>query len=312
MKSTFLMYFLVTCVIVVLGVSGCSKSEAYDQSSPEAVLASAKKMVENGDARQLSSLIHADRAEMRALWDRFGYFLGDIEDLAVQLNTTFPKEIEELKRKAQESAEGGGVGELLSQMSGRSSNRRRGRGGGGGGSGGEDRSEFDRDPRTAMNDTLRRILADPFSWLSESSSRLTAMQINDEMSALLWDQKPIFPPVGLVIQKSAGDGKWYLVLPTHLPPMSELMPRTADEYAIWTELVDVFRNVAIEMRKDVASGKFQDLEGVSRAMGERAFIPMAMIGIAYSKAMEERRAADRAAREAAKQGAAQSAPASGG
>lgn len=308
------LFVIVLIVASLLGglVSGCSKREAYDQSSPEAVLASAKKMVENGDARKLSALIYADRQEMRALWDRFGYFLGDIEDLAVQLNETFPKEIEELKRKARENAEGGGVGELLSQMTGRSSNRRRGRG-----RAEEERSEFERDPRSAMNDTLRRILADPFSWLSESSSRLTAMPVNDEMSALLWDQKPILPPVGLVIQKSAGDGKWYLVLPTHLPPMSELMPRTADEYAIWTELVDVFRNVAIEMRKDVAAGKFQDLEGVSRAMGERAFIPMAMIGIAYSKAMEERRAADRAAREAAKQQADQQAdapavPAGGG
>ncbi len=291
---TILAALLATC----FALSACRQKPQYDQSSPEAVLASARKMVSGGDTRQLASLIYADRPEMRALWDRFGYFFGDMEDLAVQLNKSFPKEIEDLKRRAEENPSGG-VGDLLSQMTGRSSGRGRNRGR-------SERTEFERDPRTAMNDALRSILADPFAWLGENSTRLTVIPINDDMSALLWDQKPIFPPVGLVIQKSVGDGKWYLVLPTHLPPLSELMPRTADEFAIWTELVDVFRNVAIELRKDVAAGKFQDLEGVSRAMGERAFIPMAMVGIAYGKAMDERRAADRAARaarEAARQDA---------
>ena len=283
---------VLTAVVAALagGLGGCRRKPEYDKSSPEAVLASAKKMVANGDTRQLASLIYADRPEMRSLWDRFGYFFGDIEDLAVQLNKSFPKEIEELKRRAAENP-AAGVGSVLSQMTGRSSSRGRSRGR-------SDQTDFDRDPRTAMNDALRGILVDPFAWISESSSRLSLMPVNDEMSALLWDEKPIFPPVGLVVQKSGADGNWYLVLPTHLPPLSELMPRTEDEFAIWTELVDVFRNVAIELRKDVAAGKFQDLEGVSRAMGERAFIPMAMVGIAYGKAMEERREADRAARAA--------------
>lgn len=289
---------LVILSLTALAIGGCRERPQYDQSSPEAVLASAKKMVVKGDARMLSGLINADRPEMRAIWDRFGYFLGDVEDLALQLNKSFPKEIEELRQKARDGAESGAASELLAQITGRSGgNRRRG----GGGRDRSERSDLERDPRTAMNDAIRHVLADPFGWLSENSSRLSVVTVNDEMSALLWDQKPVFPPVGLIIQKSATDGKWYLVLPTHLPPMSELMPRTEDEYAIWTELVDVFRNVVIELRKDVAAGKFQDLEGVSRAMGERAFIPMAMIGIAYSKAMEERREADRAAREAAKQ-----------
>lgn len=289
---------IVILTALLVGLSGCRRNEGYDQSSPEAVLASAKKMVASGDTRKLTGLIQADRPEMRALWDRFGYFLGDVEDLAVQLNKSFPKEIEELRKKAEAGAESGGVSELLAQVTGRGGGRGRG------GRGPQERSELERDPRSAINDALRRVLSDPFAWLNESSSRLSVVTLNDDMSALLWDQTPIFPPVGLIIQKSAGDGKWYLALPTHLPPLSELMPRTADEYAIWTELVDVFRNVVIELRKDVAAGKFQDLEGVSRAIGERAFIPMAMIGIAYSKAMEERREADRAARDAAKSPAA--------
>lgn len=286
--------------LLSLGSGGCRKKAAtYDQSSAEAVLASAKSMVANGDTQRLTQLIQADSTDMRALMDRVGYLLGDIQDLAVQLNTSFPDEIAEIKRKVQSGEMNTSGSALLSQITG--GQRPGGRQGARRASNRPTPVETDpsRDPRTAINDAMRQILADPFAWLGENSQRLSVTPINDEMAAMMWDQKPIFPPVGIVIQKSASDDKWYLAPPFHLPPLNQLLPKTPDEYAIWIQLVDAFRNVIMDLRKDVAAGKMRDIEEVSRAAGERAFIPVAFIGIAYGKAMEERRDAERAARRAA-------------
>lgn len=300
---------LVALALIVAGVPGCRKKPtAYDQSSPEAVLAAAKAMVANGETRRLTQLIQADSSDLRALWDRVGFLLGDVQDLATQLNQAFPEEIAEIKRKAQAGEMNTSGAALLSQITG---GQRGGRGRSGGRSSGADQNlDPARDPRTAINDAMRQILADPFAWLSENSQRLSVAPINDEMAAMMWDQKPIFPPVGIVIQKSAYDDKWYLAPPLHLPPFNQLMPKTADEYAIWMQLIDAFRNVIIDLKKDVADGKMRSIEEVSRAAGERAFIPVAFIGVAYGKAMEERRKAEREARNAAK--AAEGAPATGG
>lgn len=292
--SLFIMLVLATLAIPM---QGCRKAKnTYDQSSPEAVLTSAQKMVVNGDSRRLTELVAADNPDLRALYTRLGLLLGDLEDLAIQLNTSFPKEIEELKQQAKAAAESGKTNELFAQFTRQQPQRRRGP------ARPAERTELERDPRSAINTALRQLLVDPFAWLDENASRLSVVPINDDMSALMWDSKPIFPPVGLVIQKSmVEDNTWYLVLPTHLPPLSRLMPRTPEEYAVWIQLVDAFRNVAIDVRKDVAAGKLQDLEQVSRAAGERAFIPMAFIGVAYGNLMDERRRAERAARNAATQ-----------
>lgn len=287
-------------VMGALMAGGCRKKAAsYDQSSAEAVLASAKSMVANGDTNRLTQLIQADSTDMRALMDRIGFLLGDVQDLATQLNTSFPEEIAEIKRKVQAGEMNTSGSALLSQITGgqRPGGRQSGRRANSRPASVE--TDPSRDPRTAINDAMRQILADPFAWLGENSGRLSVTPINDEMAAMMWDQKPIFPPVGIVIQKSAYDDKWYLAPPFHLPPFNQLLPKTPDEYAIWIQLIDAFRNVIIDLRKDVAAGKMRDIEEVSRAAGERAFIPVAFIGIAYSKAMEERRDAERAARRAA-------------
>lgn len=295
-----ILFLLLIAGLLVL--PGCRRAKAvYDQSSPQAVVASAQKMVETGDVRRLSDLIQADTAEMRAIWSRVGLLLNDVKDLAAAINKAFPEEVAKLKAEAKAAAESGKAPGLLAQITGGQRNRRQGRPSPG--------SDPMADPRTALNDSLRLVLADPFAWLDANSGRLTTVPMNDEMAALMWDGKPIFPPVGLVLQQSSRDDKWYLVLPTHVPPVSRIMPRTPEEHAVWGKLIDSIRGVVIDLRKDVESGKLSNLEQVSRAAGERAFIPMAFIGVAYSKMMEDRRAAERAAREARAAEQRQAAPA---
>ena len=145
---------------------------------------------------------------------------------------------------------------------------------------------------------LQTIASDPYSWLTEAEGRLSYAWIDDERVAVLWDEKPVFPPFGLVMQQDRG--QWTVVLPLKSIPMaSRFLPQTPDEHAIWGAVFQAVDNVVIDLERDVREGRLTSLESLSRATGQKAAPVMAGVMIAYGKALEERRRRERAAREAA-------------
>jgi len=122
--------------------------------------------------------------------------------------------------------------------------------------------------------------------------------IDDERVAVLWDEKPVFPPFGLVMQQDRG--QWTVVLPWKSIPMaSRFLPQTPDEYAIWGAVFQAVDNVVIDLTRDVNEGRLTSLASLSRATGQKAAPVIAGCMIAYGKALEERRRREREAREAA-------------
>ncbi|MCW5774897.1 MAG: hypothetical protein KIS87_00425 [Phycisphaeraceae bacterium] len=246
----------------------------YDQSSPEAVIRSAKAMVENGDARRLSELLYADGEGMRRVYARVGLMLEHLYELGVAVQARYPSEVEALAKQAREAAEEGRGASLLDGFSMRM--------------GGPPPRGADRRAREEqMSGAIKRVFADPFGWLAESEARLGVVMIHDEMSALTWDGTAILPPVGVVVQQD-WDGKWYVVPPLNLPMLSRYLPRTAEEYSIWESIVQVFNNVIVDLTKEVEAGKHASLEDLSRSAGEKAFFPAAMALVAYERAMAAR------------------------
>lgn len=293
---------LVWAVLVVgaLLLPACRREPSYSQATPDDVLQSAQRMAKNGRADRLTDLIYADNDDMRGLYKRLGVLLGSVQKLAVTLNEKFPKEVAELRAKAEQAAKEGKASSLMSRLGGearRSAQRAAQRAARGG----------QQNSGDAMNTTLKQLLTDPYGWLDENSSKLTSSPVNDELVAVLWDGKPIMPPLGLVMKKS-GD-KWYIVLPTNLPVVSGFMPKTKDEFSIWGSLIRTFDNAVVELNKDVKTGKIRSVEGVAREAGEKAFVPVAFGLIAYNQAMEARKKETRRA-EAAKKEAAKAAGAS--
>lgn len=274
----------------------CRREPSYSQATPDDVIQSAKLMAKNGRADRLTDLIYADNEDMRGLYKRLGVLLGSVQKLAVTLNEKFPKEVAELRAKAEQAAKEGKASSLMSRLGGeaRRSAQRAARG--------------EQNSGDAMNATLKQLLTDPYGWLNENSSKLTSSPVNDELVAVLWDGKPIMPPLGLVMKKSGE--KWYIVLPTNLPVVSGFMPKTKDEFSIWGSLIRTFDNAVVELNKDVKTGKIRSVEGVAREAGEKAFVPVAFGLIAYNQAMEARKKETRRL-EAAKREAAKSAGAGG-
>lgn len=279
---------------VVLAVAGCRREPTYSQATPDDVVQSAKLMVKAGRADRLTGLLYAENEDLRVLYTKLGRLLRSVQELALVMNEKFPKEIQELRAKAEQAANEGKATSLLGGLTGeaRRSARRAARG-------------EERNPGDALNATLKQLLADPYGWLDEHSSKLSTAYISDEASAVLWDRKPVFPPLGLVMKKD-GD-RWFVVPPTNMPVLSSVMPKTKDEFTIWGSLVRTVDNAVQEVTRDVKAGKLRSLDEVARAAGEKAFVPVGIGVIAYGRAVEIRKQEARQAqkaREAAKGAAA--------
>jgi hypothetical protein len=258
------------------------EKKLYDRSSPDAVLAAAKDMVVRTEAERLGELFYADSDGMRELYARFGAVLGRLQDLAIAINERFPEDVARIKADAEAAAKSGRATSLLQQFN--IGSRR---------SGDRSRSGPDED---RINQIIQTIAADPYAWITDAEGRLSYTTIDDERVAVLWDNKPVLAPLGLVMQQDQGG--WSVVLPlASLPMASRFMPQTPEEYSIWASLLQITENVIIDLETDVREGKLQSLDALARHAGEKAAVPMFMGMIAYNKALEERRRREREARE---------------
>lgn len=278
-------------VLVVLVAAGIGlgavflapeQKKQYDRSTPDEVLEAARDMVVNGEAERLTELLYADSSEMEELYARLGGVLGKLQDFAVAINEQFPDDIEDARAAVTAAAESGRGMSLFEQFN-PANQGRRGRPSG--------------EQEETINLLLQTIAADPYAWLTETEGRLSYQYIDDERVAVLWDNKPIFPPFGLVMRQD--QGQWAVVLPLKSIPMaSRFLPQTEDEYSIWGSLLQMVENVLVDLETDVVSGKMTSLDALARRTGEKAVIPMGMGMIAYNKALQERRKREREAREA--------------
>lgn len=272
-RSFFTLVF--TCAVACV-LTACSR-DPYPQGTPEETLASAQLMVKNGEAEKLPRLIHADNPDMRRWLNTVGRLLGDVETLATTINAKFPGEVAELRRKAEEAAKEGRatslIGQIVQQSRGAAGGKARSRGGQA-----KDRSQT----RDDFNDALTRLFTDPYAFLNDTQGRLTVVEVDDETAAILWDEKPVLPPVGMVMRKEE-DGRWCIVLPTNVPGADKFMPQDKEQWEILGKLVVTLDKMTIDLNKEVAEGRHQSLASVSRRAGEMTFVPAVMVVYAYGK-----------------------------
>jgi hypothetical protein len=265
--------------------------EGYPQDTPEAVLTSARRMVENGHASRLPDLIYAESKPMRDLLNELGAVLGSLQALAREVQRHYPEEIDALRKEADAAAKNGQATSFLQKMVGQVApgGRRNQRGRG---------PQLDLDAsqqRRTFDNAMKEVFADPYGWLARSEGRLTVQTLTSDTAALMWDGKPVFG-VGLLLKEDRG--KWYLMLPTNLPGMGRILPKSDETWQIMGNLLDVLDNMVKDLTQDVRRGKIKRLDDLAHSAGEKAFIPAAIVLFAYGKAMDEERKAQRAAGQA--------------
>lgn len=263
-------------VVVALVSLGCER-KSYSRSTPEELIDSAHQMVVDGHPERLTELIYASTADspdtedprLRELYERLGGLLAQIDELARAVQEAFPEEVEQLRAEAEAAAQRGEARSMLTQaLTGRRGPSR-----------GERRQQGEDVMERAMSD----LLANPFGWLEGAKERISFFELTPDRQAVLWDGKPVLPPAGLAIERH--DGDWYVVLPLSHPAMGRVMPSSDEQYAVFGSLIQVLDQTFRELTADVRSGKARDLNHVAEMTGEKAFMPMAMVALAYARLM---------------------------
>lgn len=269
---------------------GC-EDKGYSQATPGDVLVTARRMVENGDARRLTDLVHADTPEMRQFLRDMGRTLDNLADLGLAVQARFPDEVAALRTEAEQSIKAGQGSSFVGRVIGIAGQGRRAR----------------RDPaaaqemRALFDRMAMEVMADPYAWLTRNQERLRASTdgMPDGAAVLQWDADPASdrdsdwaPILAGAFTLREADGLWYVAFP---PAARAVMPKSAEEWEIASFILEVVDNALIDMRKDVSSGKAKRLEEVAGMAGEKAFLPMAFAIMAYGRATEARREAARAA-----------------
>lgn len=255
---------------LVLALPACG-DEGYSQDTPDATLRTARLMIERGEAQRLVTLVHADSREMAAVLKRLGSLLGNLQELGREISRAFPQEVEQLKADAQAGAASQRAQGLLQAFAA---------------------GRMPRDPGAARAQQdqfallIRRIFADPFGWLADQEGRLSTAFITDDTVAILYDDKPIIPVIGLLMREH--DGRWYIQLPTSVPGADRFLPRTREEYSVIGSIVKILDQAVIDLTADVRTGRVASLDAVAGKAGEKAFLPMAMAFYAYTRLLENR------------------------
>lgn len=278
-------------VAVIALLPGCSR---YDQDTPDSALASARKMVAEKHAERLPDLIYADSKDMRKLLTQLGQTLGALQDLALAVQKAYPEEIAKLAADAEAAAKNGEAASFIQKMMSQASSgmqrsglRRRG-----GGAAPQIPAGDPDEMRHTFDNALKEVFADPYGWLAKSEGRITTQSIGDDLAAIMWDGKPVFG-VGMMMQRDKG--KWYIVLPTNFPGVSQIMPKSPEGWEIIGGLFQVFDNAFTDLATDVKKGKCKRLDELASRAGEKMFLPAAMVVFAYSQLIDADRKAQRAA-----------------
>lgn len=273
---------MLVMLVAVFLFGGCDRRDGYGRESPDAVIRTAKLMVERGDADRLHELLYAENDDMRGLFKRLGRTLGHLQELGTEIAKAFPKEVAALGAQTEAAAKKGKATGLLQQLASQS------------GLGGrrpklsvKDRKEKEE----LFNAAIQRLFADPYGFLSDGGGRLTTAEVSDDLAAVMWDKAPILPPVGLTMRRHATTNgeEWSIVLPLNLPVLSNYAPRTPGEYRVLGSMVRTFDNAIVDLTNDVKGRKIASLEQVSKKAGEKLFVPAVMSVFAYTKAVEARK-----------------------
>lgn len=260
-------------------LTGTAKRNTYAQSSPDDVLRAAVAMIKNGETRQLSTLIYADSPEMRTVLGQLGTVLESMQKLSVSSAKRFPTEFQKLQDDALAAAEDpknkGLVAQLMIGMNEFGNGKPSGR-----------QPNAD-DIRNAFS----AILADPFGWIDRNAARLTTVKTADDTASILFDGQPAIPVVGLPMKLE--NGKWYIHLPLNVSPISNVMPKSKQQWSILGSVLKVTDNAMNDLRADVDAGSVAGLKNLTDKFQDKVLFPIAIAFASYGKELDVRGRTDR-------------------
>ncbi len=236
-----------TAFLAVLG--GCS-NDALDTSTPTKALDAIAEMVTSGHPEGLPQMIEIKArdvtfddgvTEASAISDVKGKasdMLAQLWRVSTKIKARFPKELADEGSKAVDA----GV---------------------------EKAREFGFDYRWLA----KQVLGDPFGFLAQQRTRVTAEDMGDGTAAILIDDEPAFG--GLLTMVETPEG-WRINVPVEAIRSNEYWPDTRHEWAVIASMMLGIENSLNDFESEIDNGKIRSLreagERVGRLVGESVVV----------------------------------------
>ncbi|MBC03111.1 MAG: hypothetical protein CMJ34_07390 [Phycisphaerae bacterium] len=240
--------------LVLTGLAAGCGSEDYDTSTPEAVLASARAMVENGDANRLPELIHfeardiefddgvTEASAIEEVKAKLSELMGRLWVIGEELQARFPDESLDTLDEAVTMVESEGGGD--------------------------------------WTDIVGQILTSPYEFLDEGEGRIEILDLGDGTAAVLWDDEPALG--GFIAMLETDDG-WRASVPIELVRDTEYWPQTRWEWSVVASMLLSIENALEDFENDVRSDRFRTLSqaaaSAGRIVGESAVVQGIIYGM---------------------------------
>jgi len=222
---------------------GCADPE-YDTATPEALLDSIQRAVQDGRPEDLPQFIEiAARdiefedgvTEASAIGDvkgKLSEMLGQLGRVSRKLKDRFSKDLEKAQTQAERMSDRFGLGPIV-----------------------------------------ERLVTEPFAVLDESRAKLEAEDLGDGTAALTYEGDPIAG--GFVALVETGDG-WRVTIPFELVQSNEYWPQSRHQWAVLASLMLGVENSLSMFEKELDAGKFKTIdqatERVGRLLGESVVV----------------------------------------
>ncbi|MEE2896140.1 MAG: hypothetical protein VX726_10425 [Planctomycetota bacterium] len=238
-------------LLATLLLSGCGRQD-YDTSTPESVLASARLMIENGDADRLPELMHFDArditfedgvTEASAIEDvkgKLAELLGRLWTIGEELQARFPDESLDTLQEAVVMVDGGDEGD--------------------------------------WTDIVGQLLSSPYQFLDEGQDRIEILDLGDGTAAILWDDEPA---LGGFVAMLETDGGWRASVPIELVRDTEYWPKTRWEWSVVASMLLSIENALEDFEASVRNDEFRSLSQASASAGRIVGESAVVQGIIY-------------------------------
>jgi hypothetical protein len=256
------MTWLAAALVALAFLGGC-EDPTYDTSTPQATLAAAQKMIEDGRPDLLPTLIELQPrditfddgvTEASAIGDvqrKLGDMLARLWRVSVKLKNTFPDDLKKEAMAAKAAAQ----------------------------------ARVSRD----IGDRLSEVFADPFEFLTRERENLTAQDMSDGTGTILWKGDPLLEGAISLIETDDG---WRVTVPIELARQSGFWPETREEWAVVAYMMLGIENSLKDFERELDDGKFRTLrqasERVGRLIGESVVVQSIIYASMKQKEQGER------------------------
>ena len=228
-----------------LCVVGCKKN-VDDTSTPQKALDAIQRMIEEGRPQDLPKMIEikardvtfedgvTEASAIQNVKDKLGTMLGKLWRVSKKVNSRFPAELKaEAKVGVKAAADQG----------------------------------FD------YRSLAKRVLGDPFGFLTEQRARMEVEDLGDGTAAISIDKEPAFG--GLLTMVETSDG-WKMNVPVDTLRSNKYWPDSRHEWAVIASMMIGIENSLGEFEGEFDQGKIRSVreagERVGRLLGESVVV----------------------------------------